>query len=419
MNRVFGLDIHKHFAEVAVLEPGAPRPSRLRFPATADGVRAFAAKLGPEDRVALESCTNAFAFHRLLSEHAGQVVVSNPLKTRVIAEAKVKTDKVDAEILARLLAADFLPPVWVPDVATDALRHLVLHRHGLVQQRTQAKNRIHAILHRNLIAPEFTDLFGKGGRQWLGAVELPAEERRLLEADLRLIDFLNSEVATAEQQLARTASEDPEVLRLLTIPGISTTSAVALKAAIGDVKRFRSPHHLVSYFGLNPAVYQSGQKAYTGHISRRGRSHARSVCVEAAHMLVRTPGPFRAFFHRLARRKPHNVAITAVARKLTVLVWHMLTSEEDYHYSPPSSTRRKIAQIRRLTTGRRARRGELPGPALDRTHDRDIGNRGEADYEEFIRGRFGPQGPPGVEHPNRKPRNITQRKKSRSSSKTT
>jgi len=124
VNRVFGLDIHKLFAKVAVLKPDSPRPDRFRFPATADGVRAFAAKLGSRDRVALESCTNAFAFHRLLSKHAGQVVVSNPLKTRVIAEAKVKTDKVDAEILARLLAADFLPPVWVPDAATDALRHL-------------------------------------------------------------------------------------------------------------------------------------------------------------------------------------------------------------------------------------------------------------------------------------------------------
>jgi len=401
VNRVFGLDIHKHFAEVAVLQQGEPRPRRFRFPARTDDVRAFAAGLGPKDRVALESCTNAFAFHRLLSRHAGQVVVSNPLKTRVIAEAKVKTDKVDAEILARLLAADFLPPVWVPDPATDALRHLVFHRHGIVQQRTQAKNRIHCILHRNLIAPDVTDLFGKRGRTWLTAVKLPAEEERLLEADLRLIDFLNTEVTTADQQLARAASEDPEVLRLLTIPGISLTSAVALKAAIGDVKRFKSPQHLVSYFGLNPSVHQSGQKAYTGHISHRGRSHARSVCVEAAHLLVRTPGPFRAFFQRLQRRKPYNVAITAVARKLTVLVWHMLTSRQDYHYAAPGLTREKLSSVRQLSTGTRARRGELPGPVPDRAHDHDKAQEAEAQYGKFIQRRFGPKGPRGVEHPNR------------------
>ena len=203
---------------------------------------------------------------------------------------------------------------------------------------------------------------------------------------------------------------------MLTIPGISLTSAAALKAAIGDIRRFKSPQHLVSYFGLNPSVHQSGQKAYTGHISRRGRSHARSVCVQAGHLLVRTPGPLRAFHQRLIRRKPYNVAIIAVARKLVVLVWHMLTSEEDYHYSPPSSTRKKVAQVRQLATGRRARRGELPGPVPDRVYDREVGIQGETDYRDFINERFGPQGPPGVEHPNRKP-NVTQRKMTRLPSK--
>ena len=283
MGRVIGLDISKHSAEVAVLQPGTGELQHWRFAAQPAAIRHFADQLGPDDRVALESCTNAFAFHRLLCQHAGQVVVSNPLKTRVIAEAKVKTDKVDAEILAQLLAADFLPPVWVPDAATDQLRHWVSHRQGLVTQRTQAKNRIHAILHRNLIAPTFSDLFGKAGRAFLAHVELPVPERRLLEADLRTIDFLEREIRAAEASLAEALHQDTDVRRLMTVPGISLTSAAGLKAAIGDVRRFRAPANLVSYFGLNPSVYQSGLKAYTGHISRRGRSHARSICVEIAH----------------------------------------------------------------------------------------------------------------------------------------
>jgi hypothetical protein len=293
----------------------------------------------------------------------------------------------------------------------------VFHRQGLVHQRTQVRNRIHSILHRNLLAPEVTDLFGKRGRDWLAAVALPSQDRRLLEADLRLMEFLEAEVAATDQQVARSVSTDPEVMRLLTIPGISLTSAAGLKAAIGNIRRFKNPQHLVSYFGLNPSVHQSGQKAYTGHISRRGRSHARSVCVQAAHLLVRTPGPLRAFHQRLIRRKPYNVAITAVARKLTVLVWHMLSREEDYHYSPPSSTRKKVAQVRQLSTGRRARKGELSGPVPDRAHDRDAGNQGETDYKKFIGERFGPQGPPGVEHPNRTPK-VTQGKMTRLPSET-
>jgi transposase len=321
------------------------------------------------------------------------------LKTRVIAEAKVKTDKVDAEILARLLAADFLPPVWVPDPATDDLRHLVFHRQRLVTQRTQTKNRIHAILGRNLITTQLSDLFGKAGRQFLRTVELPPRERRLLVADLRILDFLGEEVTRADR------ARLPGVRRLLTVPGLSMTSAVGLKAAIGDIHRFSAPGKLVSYFGLNPSVDQSGLKAHSGQISRRGRSHARSVCVEVAHQLVKAPGPFHAFL-RLSKRKPYNVAITAVARKLVVLVWHMLTKGEDYLYAPPALTRRKLQTMHRLAgdTIPKAPRGAAPQP----TEDRAEATRAEHDYVALIRDRFGPAGPHSSDHPNRKP---TSRKK--------
>jgi transposase len=320
----------------------------------------------------------------------------------VIAEAKVKTDKVDAEILAQLLAADFLPAVWVPDPSTDHLRHLVFHRRGLVQQRTQAKNRVHSILHRNLLAPEVSDLFGKKGREYLAAAELPAPERELLEADLRVIDFLGVEIAASERSIAKAVLEDAVVRRLMTIPGLSFPSAAALRAAIGDIKRFKSASHLVSYFGLNPSVHQSGMKAYTGAISHQGRSHARSVCVEAAHLLARTPGPFRAFFERLKRRKPYNVAITAVARKLAVLVWHMLTKNEDYNYSPPALTREKLNRMRYIATGERAKRVAGAPAAPDRELDNDTAEQGERAYRRYIIRRYGPKGPAGVEHPNRK-----------------
>jgi len=392
---VIGLDISKHSAEVAVLQPGTGALKHSRFAAEPAAIRRFADQLGPEDRVALESCTNAFAFHRLLCQHAGQVVVSNPLRTRVIAEAKVKTDKVDAEILAQLLAADFLPPVWVPDAATDQLRHCVSHRQGLVTERTQAKNRIHAILHRNLIAPEFTDLFGKAGRAFLAKVELPASERRLLEADLRTIEFLNTEIKTADKNLAEALHDDNDIRRLLTIPGFALTSAAGMKAAIGDVRRFRAPSNLVSDFGLNPSVYQSGLKGYTGHISHRGRSHARTICVEAAQLLVRVPGPFHAYFLRLRRRKPYNVAITAVARKLVVVIWQMLTRGEDYRYAVPARTRQKLNKVHTLATGQRAARQRKP-----ETDDPNSGQVGEDDYNRFLLERFGEDGPRAVNHPN-------------------
>lgn len=402
MGLTVALDIHKQYAEIGTRGPGSRITRHHRIPATVEQIAAFARTLGPDDQVVLESCTNAVAFYRLLCQHAGRVVLSNPLKTRMIAEAKVKTDKVDTDVLVDLLQAGYVPEVWVPDPRTEQLRHLVFHRHGLVEQRTQAKNRVHAILHRNLVAPEMSDLFGKKGRAFLGRVELPAPERELLDADLRVIGFLDQEIATAERSFARAACEDPDIRRMMTVPGIAFPSAVALEAAIGDVRRFPSPGKLVSYFGLNPSVYQTGQKAYTGHISRRGRSHARSVCIEAAHQLAQSPGPFHAFFVRLQRRKPYNVALTALARKLVVLIWHMLTKGEDYHYAPPARTREKLQRAAYVATGQRAKRTKRAEPLPDRAQDKEPGRIGEEAYTEFIRQRFGPRGPAGKEHPNRK-----------------
>jgi transposase len=168
------LDVHKRFAEVAVHEDGVVR--RLGRVETRE-LQAFAESLGPDDHVVLESTAFTWAIAELLGRHAGKVTVSNPMQTRAIASAKVKTDKVDARVLAQLGAADFLPEVWAPDPATRALRRRVAHRASLVRQRTRLRNQVHAVLARNLIDAPVTDLYGRAGRRWLAVVELPERER--------------------------------------------------------------------------------------------------------------------------------------------------------------------------------------------------------------------------------------------------
>src|SRR5215472_10507655 len=171
--RCIGLDVHRDFAQVAVWQGGVLTQAGT-FATTPEGVREFAAGLGAADEVALEVTGNTWAIATVLASRAGRVVVSNPAKTRAIAEAKVKTDKVDAAILAQLLAADFLPPVWMPDAASGALRRQVLRRAHIVRQRTRLKNQVQAILHRNLVPRcPAADLFGIKGRAWLAAQDLP------------------------------------------------------------------------------------------------------------------------------------------------------------------------------------------------------------------------------------------------------
>ena len=178
MRRCIGLDLHREFAEVGIWEDGVVR-SGGQIKTTPEALRLFAGSLCGQDEVALEATCNTHAIARLLERHVGRVVVSNPQKTRAIAEAKVKTDKVDAQVLAELLAADFLPSVWLADDDTHALRRQVARRAHIVRQRTRLKNRVQSILHRNLIPRcPAADLFGQKARVWLAEQQLPTDERR-------------------------------------------------------------------------------------------------------------------------------------------------------------------------------------------------------------------------------------------------
>ena len=145
--RVIGLDVHRNFAQVAELEDGGLRQCG-RVDLVRAKVLAFARTMRTDDEVVLEATGNTMAIVKLLKPHVGRVIIANPLQVRVIAEAKAKTDRIDAAALARLHAAGYLPEVWQPDEATELLRNLVSRCAAIVQGMTSTKNRIHAVLAR-------------------------------------------------------------------------------------------------------------------------------------------------------------------------------------------------------------------------------------------------------------------------------
>lgn len=190
-----------------------------------------------------------------------------------------------------------------------------------MKQRTAAKNEIHAVLQRTLKdRPPTSDLFGKRGRAWLATQVLILDEAETVEGCLRQIDMLDAEVARMDAALATVALGSHQIRRLMTIPGIDLITATALVSAIGEVARFPTPKHLVSYLGLNPTVHQSGiAPARLGRISKAGSSVARWALVESAWIAARSPGPLHAFAERIGARRGKNIAAVAVARKLAVL----------------------------------------------------------------------------------------------------
>jgi transposase len=231
----------------------------------------LANSLAPDDQVALEATGNALAIARVLEPHAARVVVATRKELRAIAEAKVKTDRRDARTLARLLAAGLLHGCWLPDEQTRALRRRLARRAQLVRQRTRAKNEVHAVLMRTLKGrPPMSDAFGRGGRVWLAALELPGDERETVDGCLRQIDFLDGEIAILERAIAEHALGSDAVKRLMTVPGVSLMTATTFIAAVGDIRRFHDPRKLVTTSALTPrsASQASAPRVTAGSPSR-------------------------------------------------------------------------------------------------------------------------------------------------------
>ena len=356
--RFIALDVHRDFCEVAIAEDGGTR-SAGRVRTEPGELELFAQSLGADDEVVLEATGNALAIARIIEPHVARVVLANPKTVKGLTQAGPKTDKIDARTLARLLAGGFVPEVWAVDEPTRVLRRRIARRAQLVKQRTREKNQVHAILIRNLRQrPPTSDLFGVAGRRWLAEQELPADEREMVEACLRQIDFLDEEIVHVDRVLAELALTSPAMRRLMTLPGISFVTAAALLAAIGDINRFPSAGHLVSYLGIDPRVRQSGSEpARHGSISKQGPGEARHLLVEAAWHAARTTGPLRAFAERIASRRGSQVAVVAVARKLVVIAWHMLVRGEDYAFARPSLVREKLRRAE-LLVGAERRQGK-------------------------------------------------------------
>ena len=291
-----------------------------------------------------------------------------------------------------------MPEGWLPDEETARRRRQVARRAQVVRQRTQVKNQIHAILHRHRVPPcPYADLFGKGGRVWLASQPLPADERQTVASLLRTLDQFTEEVAGIERDVAEETVACVPARRLMTMPGVDAAVAMTLVAAVGEIARFSSAQKLVSYLGLDPRVRQSGLHPAThGRISTQGHAHARSMLVQAAWAVTKTPGPLRAFFLRLRARRGEQIAVVATARKLAVLVWHLWSKEQDYLWARPSLTATKLRNLE-LRAGRPTRRGQR-GPTANysikrlREQERAIGEHAERAYAEAV-ARWQPRRP--------------------------
>lgn len=371
--RFFGLDLHKKYATICgISQEGEVVVKEEHLPL--DRLPSWAADtLTREDAVALEASTNTWWAYDCLAACAGRVVVVNPIKTRLIAQARISTDELSAEALARLLQSNFVCEVWVPEERTRRYRQVISHRIRLAQEGTRLKNRIHATLHRQQIRSPHGNLFSQAGRAWLRKLELPELEKLLVRQNLELLKSSEEALAEVDQVLAHFAQEEHRVPILMQIPGINIFSALAILAEIGEISRFASAKKLSSYAGLVPSLHRSGQKHSTGRITKAGRSCLRWVLVEAAHVAVRHDPQLGRFFYRLRARKGSNVAIVATAHKMLVIIWHLLSGDGVYRGRQVEMVARKFLEWGRKV-GQKDRCGSNKEFVLSRLRQIQVNN---------------------------------------------
>jgi transposase len=260
-----------------------------------------------------------------------RVVLANPLKTKAIASARIKSDTIDARILAHLLRADLVPACYVPPYEIREMRSLLRHRVSLVKVRTMVKNKVHSLLDRNgVAAPGFSDLFGKRGSEWLRSVGLSTLDRLMMDNHLEHLESLKRQVEAVDKEITVRASRDDPVKLLLSMSGVDVFSALLIRSEIGDVSRFGSYKKLVSWAGLAPSLHQSGSVEYHGHITKQGSRMLRWIMVEAARSAVNVDDRLGEFYWRVKGRRGGQKAIVAVACKMLKIIWTMLTKKEPY-----------------------------------------------------------------------------------------
>jgi transposase len=363
MPRYVGLDVHKQFIEACFIDQEGKQLHRCRVAVTREGIQSFTTKcLQPSDQVVMEATTNTWEVAELIRPRVAKVAIANPLKVKVIAEAKTKTDKVDAEVLAQLFRCNFLPEVWIPDQTTRLLREMCAHRAGLIADQTRIKNRIQSLLAQRLIPVTVRVLFNGCGRNWLCNLELASQDRARIDSYLRVLDQIESEETSLQKALSQFSYDNQQIRLLMTLPGVGPAGAQALYAALGDWRRFKDGAHAASYLGLIPSTRQSADHCYHGSITKAGNSLARWLLTQAARQVAEHPGPLGVFFRRIEKRKNYNVAVVATARKLVTIAFLMLKNNEPYRYSLPGPTQRKLSAFRVEATGSRRPKSKLRLP---------------------------------------------------------
>src|SRR6185437_334446 len=332
---IIGCDYHPSFQQIAFMDTGTGEYGERRLEHM-EGAGQFYRDLrarGVEARIGMEASGYTQWFEQLLAELSFELWIGDAAAISRKRVRKQKTDKQDAELLLQLLLEDRFPRIWVPSREERDLRQLLWHRHRLVQMQTRLRNQLHAVALNEGVRLK-KRLWRRKGRAQLESLALMPWANRRRHDLLELLDQVDPTIAELSASIEQEAEKRPQVVRLMTHPGVGALTALAFVLILGTPERFARSKEVSSYLGLVPTEESSGERRHLGHISKQGSTLLRFLLVAAAQITVRSDPDWRRYYLHLAMRRERAIAKIAMARKLAVRLYWMWRNRWEYAQLP-------------------------------------------------------------------------------------
>jgi transposase len=330
-----GVDFHKRTSTYHVLNEQGQKIRRCKLDNNRDSIRNFIQSVDGPKQLAMEATMNWGLFHDTVEDLVDKFNLGHPKKMKAIAEAEIKNDRKDAEVIARMAHSGFFPQAHVSALDTRQLRSLLRFRHFLVKERKKIRQQVQILIDRNIWPSDrpgsFKSPFCQRGLKWLEQVTLPERERYILNECIDNFQILSRKISSLEDFIGQQALDVAGLKYIRTVPGfrLSKVNTYTVLLEIDTIGRFAKARRLAHYAGLIPGEDSSGD-----HHRKKGlvkaNMYLRTALLESVLVAVRLDPGLKAYYKSVKERCGSGPAIVAVARKLCYAIYSVLKEQRAY-----------------------------------------------------------------------------------------
>ncbi len=331
-----GVDFHKRTSSYKVLDENGQHLKKCKLPNDRDTIREFLQSFDGPKQLAMEATRSWGLYYDCTYDLVDKFHLGHPKKMKAITQSEIKNDTKDAELIARLTYAGFLPKAHISTITIRQLRSLLRFRHFMVNHRRSVRNQVQTLIDRNLWPSErpqsFKNIFCKRGLLWLGTLALPERERFIMDQCIQTYHELSKKISDMETFLSTQTVDLPGLEYLRTTPGFRSgkVNAFVVLVETSDISRFPKARAFAHYAGLIPREFSSGDKHRNGRLIKEANMHLRTALIESTLMAIRVDKGLRAYYQQVKLRNGSGAAIIATARKLSYAVYHVLKEQRSY-----------------------------------------------------------------------------------------